>query len=270
MSAVTPKLIREDFATYQAKSKQFMSSHQLAEFRRCPAYFRQLRVGLASKPDSEYFLIGRALSCLVTEGREQFDKNYVVGGPINEKTGKSYGFDTKAFREWAAQQSREILHEDHGLLIAEMAASVKSHPIAKHILCDKCGVAEGVIRAKLEGVECQCRIDWFTYPTPAMIVDLKTCRSLDKFESDARDYGYLNQLAFYRSLANAAGFTVEHCQLIAVEKEEPFRCGVFTLSDLALLKARNENRDALIEYGQCEKNSYWPTRFERERVIDLV
>ena len=54
--------------------------------------------------------MGRAAHCLILEGRNAFDREYVVtDGPINPRTGESYGRNTKTFAEWAATQEREII-----------------------------------------------------------------------------------------------------------------------------------------------------------------
>ena len=108
-------------------------------------------------------------------------------------------------------------------LVARMNEAVRTHEVAMGLLAD--GVPEGVVRADYCGVPCQIRMDWFE--PHRGIVDLKTCDDLTWFEADARRYGYVHQLAFYRAvLAQVVGVPMP-VHLIAVEKKEPFRCGVW-------------------------------------------
>ena len=59
-------------------------------------------------------------------------------------------------------------------------------------------------------------------------MDLKTCDDLTWFEADARKLGYLHQMAFYRAvLAQVLDGLLVPVHIIAVEKKEPFRCGVW-------------------------------------------
>ena len=41
MSVTSPFLIRESTEAYQAKASEYLTSHQLADFRRCPLLFRK-------------------------------------------------------------------------------------------------------------------------------------------------------------------------------------------------------------------------------------
>ena len=85
-------------------------SHLLADFRESPALYRRKVSGEITESESSAFVMGRAAHCLILEGGNAFDREYVVtDGPINPRTGESYGRNTKAFAEWAATQEREII-----------------------------------------------------------------------------------------------------------------------------------------------------------------
>ena len=89
-------LIREPAEGYHAKSREHLSSHALADFRHCPLLYRRKQLGLIPDTDRPAYQIGRAAHTLILEGRERFDAEYAIGGPINEKTGKCFGSATKA------------------------------------------------------------------------------------------------------------------------------------------------------------------------------
>ncbi len=266
---ITAFVVQEDEKLYRRRSRECMSSHQLRDFRKCPAYFIRKRAGLVPYFDSPAFLVGRALHCLAIEGRAEYDRRYMTGGPVNPKTGSPYGADTKAFREWAAAQEREVLSADQAALVEQMADAVASHDVASRWLSTHGGgVGECVARRPLGGVSCQIRIDCL-HPRYG-IIDLKTTADLDWFESDARKYGYLDQLAFYRDvLATASDVSPDDipCRLVAVEKDEPFRCGTWTVTPAALDDCSLRNLAALDEYTRCEASGVWPTRYEAERMF---
>jgi len=130
------------------------------------------------------------------------------------------------------------------------------------------GRAEGVVRAEYCGVPCQIRIDW-THPHRG-IVDLKTCDDLTWFEADARRFRYHNQLAFYQSvLAEVTGELVP-VHVVACEKKEPYRCGVWRVSDDTLAIARKENEAAIRRLKACRDRDIWPTGFEEMRILDIA
>ncbi|MCR9117853.1 MAG: PD-(D/E)XK nuclease-like domain-containing protein [bacterium] len=242
-----------------------MSSHQLGDFRRCPQLYHRKKLGLIADEDRPAYVIGRALHTLALEGRTQFNAEYAVGGPINPKTGSPYGSKTKAFTEWAAKCGKEVLVGSQYALVNSMAISVVSHPRAAELLSD--GVAEGVIRTEYSGVPSQGRFDWFTGQE---IVDLKTADTIDYFESDARRYQYLHQLAFYRYLMYRATGERFPCYFIAVEKREPFRTGVWRVLAEAIDSAERENTAAVERLKRCEAAHDWPTHYEEERIFDAI
>ena len=260
-------LISEPANVYHGKSRQYLSSHKLADFRRCPLLYRRKQLCLIEDVDRPAYLVGRAAHALILEGRSHFDAEYAVGGPINEKTGKPYGQNTKAFSEWSAAQGKNVLTDDQAVVVEQMYASVCGHDRAASLLED--GFAEGVVRARHLDVECQVRPDWMTIVGGhGAIVDLKTCDDLDWFEADARRYGYVHQLAFYRSVIWQVTGELLPIHLIAVEKKEPFRSGVWIVGQDILAIAQQDNENAMKRLRQCVQTDHWPTGYEEVRVFD--
>ena len=58
--------------------------------------------------------------------------------------------------------------------------------------------------------------------------------------------------------------------LIAVEKKEPFRCGVWLLDASALAYAQKENEAAIERLKACQAANSWPTGYEERRVFDSI
>jgi len=259
-------LTREPADEYHAKAKEYVSSHQLADFRKCPALFWKRRQGLIQDEDRPAYLLGRATHTLTLEGRDVFEKAYAFGGPINPKTGKPYGPTTKKYAEWAAEQGKPTLTDEQVALVVKLADGVRCHDGARSLLSE--GVPEGVLRREYCGLPCQIRIDWLN-PRAGM-VDLKTCDDLTYFESDAKRYGYAYQMAFYRAVLGQAVGSLVPVHLIAVEKKEPFRCGVWLMDAQVLDYCQRQNEAAMERLKSCMAEGSFPTGYEERRVFSSI
>ena len=247
-----------------SRSGQYMSSHLLADFRESPELYRRKTNGEIAESESPALALGRAAHCLILEGKDAFDEQYVVAdGPVNPKTGEPYGKSTKAYAEWLSSQTREIVSpRDYGFIV-KLQKSVWTNLPASILLNN--GISEATVRAEYCKVPCQIRLDWFSRDSG--IVDLKTCDSLKWFESDCRRFGYIFQMAFYRAVLREAIGKNVRVHLIAVEKNEPFSTGVWELSDDVLEQAEAVNEAALERYRLCLRTDHWPTGYEDTRVI---
>ena len=262
-------IIHEPAGEYHARSRsgEFMSSHLLADFCKSPVLYYKKVSGQIEEKDSSALAFGRAAHCLILEGKEAFDRDYIVSnGPINPHTGKPFGSEAKAFKEWLAEQNRELVStEDYGYML-NLRTQVLKNPAALELL--SAGSPEGVVRTEYCGVPCQIRMDWFS-PEKGL-VDLKTCSSLDRFGFEYRDRKYGFQMAFYRAIIRqVTGITVP-VHMIAVEKCEPFSSSVKRISDEKLDEAESINEAALARYKKCLYTGVWPTGYEGVEIIDFL
>ena len=262
-------IIHEPADEYHARSRsgEFMSSHLLATFCKSPVLYYKKVSGQIEEKDSPALAFGRAAHCLILEGKEAFDRDYIVSnGPINPHTGKPFGSEAKAFKEWLAEQNRELVStEDYGYML-NLRTQVLKNPAALELL--SAGSPEGVVRTEYCGVPCQIRMDWFSRTDG--LVDLKTCDSLKWFEADCRRFGYIFQMAFYQAvIREVTGLSVP-VKIIAVEKNEPFATGVWSISNEVLATAERINAAALERYRECLNTGIWPTGYEEVRVIDTL
>ena len=265
-TAAPSPVSQEPAEQYHAKAKENLSSHQLGDFRRCPLLYRKKKLGLIEEEDRPAYLIGRALHTHVLEGRDRFEAEYTVGGPINPKTGEMFGPTTKAYATWAAAQGKAVLTVAQFDLIENMADGVRANGMAVDLLSE--GIPEGVVRCEYRDMPCQIRMDWFD--PHRGVVDLKTCDDLTWFEADSRRYGYTHQMAFYRAvLAQVIGIAMP-VFFIAIEKRQPFRCGVWKITDDTLAQAQKENEAAIERLKRCIATDTWPTGYEEVRVFDAI
>ena len=248
---------------YHAKAKQYLSSHQLIDFMTCPWLYRKKQLALIQAKETEAYLLGRAAHCRILEGREAYESQFALGGPINPKTKKPFGKESQAFRGWVQAQGKPGIHFDDIDKIENLTSGVSMNSEAVDLLLY--GRAEGVVRQKCWETDCQIRIDWL-HPHRG-IVDLKTCKDLSTFQWDARKYRYINQLAFYQSVLCEQIGELVPVYIVAVEKKEPYRCGVWRVSEDSLDDAANENEAAIERLKTCQKTDHWPTGYESIRTL---
>ena len=266
----TSFMTHEPADEYHARSRsgEFMSSHLLKDFRKAPDFYHRKITGEIKEDDTPALALGRAAHSLILEGREAFDREFVVtDGPINPKTGEPYKVKAKAYTDWLATQDREIVSSENYDLILKLQQSVHCHAEASQLLAS--GEAEGVVRAKYCGVPCQIRMDWFS-PEHGL-VDLKTCDSLERLKADRRTLSdYIFQMAFYRAIIRiTTGITVP-VHIIAVEKKVTFYTGVLNPISDVLDTAERINEAALERYKKCLYTGIWPTGYEEVIVIDSL
>lgn len=259
-------LIHEPAEVYHAQRAQFLTSHQLADFRRNPPLYRQKQLGLVPEEDRPAYIVGRAAHTLILEGRERYGRDYAFGGPVNPRTGEPFGSRTKAFQEWAEAQGKPVLDDNQAALIENLNAAVRAHEEASALLAT--GVAEGVVRVEYCGIPCQARLDWVN--PQRGIVDLKSCDDLDYLESDARRFGYPFQLAFYRSLlARVTGVNIS-AYMVCIEKKVPYRTGVWRMEEGLLAVAQRQNEEAIERLKRCREMDTWPSGYEAIRCLEAL
>jgi len=251
---------------YHARSAEFLSSHQLIDFQRCPLLYHKKRCGLIEDKDTPAYLLGRAAHVRILEGRAEYEKQFALGGPINPTTGKPYGSATKKFAEWQARQGRPVLSFEQMAVIEQMASGISLNDTAVDLI--SYGLAEGVVRAPYCGTPCQIRLDWVN--PQRGIVDLKSCDDLSWFEADARRFSYHRQMAFYQAVLKEVIGEYVQVHIIGIEKREPFRCGLWRVSDDCLSAARHENEAAIRRLKSCLLNDIWPTGYEEPRLLDVA
>lgn len=252
---------------YHSVRGEYVTAHSLADYRHCPRKFRMLETGELPREDTTDYALGRATHVAILEGQDKFDQEFQVSdGPINPKTQKSFGRDTDTFRRWLAEQTKPSITTSDMALITKMRQSVMEHDRAARLLSD--GWPEGTIRCTLAEARAQMRLDW--YSDMFGIVDLKTCRDLDRFEFDIRDYGYCYQMALYYAGVMASSGECPDVHLIGVEKQAPYRCGVWRIPEELLDAAKSYNDGAIRALSNSRKYDQWPTGYEEVRKVERL
>ena len=247
---------------------EYLSSHMLMDFMKCPLTYKQKLDGLITTERTEAMFLGAAAHKLILEGEDAFRAAYTVSdGPVNPKTGETFGRLTKAYKDWLAIQPTPVVSTKDYALFSNMRQMVWRHEDAAILLNE--GLAERVVRWEIrEGVMAQSRMDWFD-PAREVLVDLKTCADIDKFERDAVAMGYITQLAFYSNGLEAAGFQPRSVCIIAVEKQAPYRCGVWQIGEDDLRSEETRILNAVNDLKIAKHSDKWETGYESMRTLTL-
>jgi len=260
----------EDDETYHAKaySGEYVSSTLLSTFRKSPYLYWATINGVIERADSPSFRFGRMAHKMILEPERAFMDAYAVGGPVNPKTGKPFGQETKAWADYEAEIGKPIISEDDYDKVNAMRDSVMTHPEAAPFLTGH--MYETIFRTEVCSVNCQIKVDAINVDSYGLyLIDLKTCDDLNFFEQDAARFQYVHQAALYNMVFKQSLGYLDYdvkARIVAVEKRIPFRVGVFSL-DSSIKGAVCDIDRELVELHRCRKHNEWPTGFEMVREI---
>lgn len=211
-----------------------------------PALFhgRFVAKSIPKPADTEALILGNALDALVTTGAGGFDADYVI-----KPEGMS--FATKDGKEWRAAHchGKTIIAWDDWQMLKAMAASISIHPLFP-VLIHTRAKAQVTIRVHTNsyGYEIQSRPDWLSQ-VPCEVsdglpysVNLKSTDDFSDWHNDADPfsqrtgspvytYGYHRQAALDQWCQVQAGIGETAHFLLVAEKRDPYRVGVFRMSE---------------------------------------
>lgn len=184
---------------FNSDYSKYLSKSRLWKFRQDP-------VSLFTDQDDfdenkQHFVIGSALHTLALEGEDVYVERYTVLECINPKTKRSYGRTSKVFLSACADKElipAFVLTPDDDAQIRKMYKAIKEHFSASGYI-DMCEHVETVLRGTFEGIPAQGKLDGLSEPYN-LIIDIKTCRSIDLFIRNYLVYGYDWQAILYADL----------------------------------------------------------------------
>ena len=268
-----------DRAAYHAAAArgERISFHSLMDFvKNGKEYHERITGALPPKEETREMFFGIAAHKLILEGREAFADEYkVADGPVNPRTGAPFGRETKAFTEWLATQDKPVVSSDEAAQILLMEKAVRSHEIAAQLLAQ--GEAETPLYFRWCGLSCQSCLDWIAPPREsggrALIVDLKTTADIDRFVWQARDFRYIEQLAFYKRAYEENAALDADCYIISVEKPRANgpapRCGVWHILADDLAEATDWLMQQLNALAEARELNEWRDGYEALRTLTL-
>lgn len=181
-----------------------------------PQLFADQRNGLRQKKDTAALSFGRHAHMFFTDNAQFCAR--ASEGPINEKTGKPYGQDSKAFAEWQAANPDAMVVPAQD---AETLALMRSRmPSVVRSIFDQPADAEASVYQHIAGVAVKCRPDWWT---GSCLYDLKTIGNIADAEKHISRYRYWFSHAWYRMIVKAETGKSLPFRFIFAEKNPPYR-----------------------------------------------
>ena len=145
--------------------------------------------------------VGTATHTLVLEP-EKFDDEYIIGGPINKSTGKTYGSGSDKFKDWLKEQDegKKYLSDQEAIQSRRVANNTKHNKTAMFWL-DQCEHKETAIDwvDPYSGLKCKALLDAFSVEN-LVFADYKTIGksvTYDELSKTIYNMGYYQQFAFY-------------------------------------------------------------------------
>jgi len=219
----------------------------------------------AQRTDTPALRLGRATHAAILEP-DRFQVDWTV------YDGRRAG---KAWTAFQAQASGEILTRGEYDQAAAMARAVQADPALRSRLAD--GRAElsvywsEAVPGLSEPLDMKARLDWLTRDENGWIVlDVKTARDIGRaFGTAAARYLYHGQLAHYVAGVSAALGGPVRAELLVVESQAPYDCGLLRLDDLALECGCRRRAELLERLAECMTTDDWPGQIPTPGWLEL-
>lgn len=231
--------------------------------------------------DSDALALGSALHMAMLEPDKYASS--VQLGPINEKTGKTYGRGTQKWDAWAEDIGPDItlITSEQEEKIVPLVNALRAHPMIagafariehKELTCiatiDLPELAQNLGMPWVYGDEdtqllTKVRLDAVT---TGVIVDLKTQGAgrgrrvgPDALAWSAVDYGYYAQSGLYPLVAQAAGLPeVQHFTAAVVESEPPHLTYFVRFSEASQRAGLQSLLPAMVAMARAYRTEEWP------------
>ena len=161
-----------------------------------------------------------------------------------------------------ANPGKEILTRTEWDVCHKTRKSVWASPAAKSLLSAKQAAVESTVGWKDDdtGLLCKCRPDLLASAGGwSFVVNLKSTKdaSARGFAREVANYGWhIGAAMTLEGLQYVAPFKRRHL-FLAVEKVEPYACGVYELGESSALEGENLYRAYLERYAECTKSEVW-------------
>jgi len=203
---------------------------------------------------------------------EKFINNCVVIPKVDKRTKAGKELYAKTVEE---NQGKTIVDiEDYAEAIA-IRDAILTKNVSKIILAGGIPEYEFYWIDDETGLACKGKADYFFEPSDkfpnGLIVDLKSCADVNKFDRSIIDYGYYIQQGWYchgvKKIYNTKDYPA--FIFIAAEKSPPYEAAFYAGDELMLDIGIKESRQLLFWYKQCKDTGVWPGFADRIEKIGL-
>ena len=211
--------------------------------------------------------MGSALHCLVLEGEDQLNKDFIV-----KPDGIS--LTTKEGKEWKAQAGkRTVLSQDSWRDVYGMAESLRRLDWFNPDQPNYRKHNELSLYWEADGLDCKCRLDRLHLTDDeALVLDLKTTDSVDSkafLKKVIGGFNYLFQSAWYTEATIAAFGRPSKFIFIGVERAAPYQVKTFEVSDDMLEEGLRQTEQARKLLVQCTRSKRWESPEIEHEMLEL-
>jgi len=215
--------------------------------------------------------IGSALHCLVLEGKEEFDRNYILkpdGISLTTKEGKEWKAAAGKKTVLSTSDQYSSWNAVHG-----MAESLQRLEWFNPNQVDYRKFNELSIYWEADGIDCKCRLDRLVFtPESGQILDLKTTDSVNSNDFLRKVIGsmnYLFQSAWYSEAVEAAFEVPATFIFIGIERTAPYATKIFEISKDMLDEGKRQTRAARRILRSCLQDKQWPSPSVEHELLEL-
>jgi len=203
--------------------------------------------------------IGSAIHCLALEGKEQFEKDFILkpdGLSLTTKEGKEW--KASAGKKTVLSKTDQFASWDavHG-----MTESLQRLQWFNPDQQDYRKYNELSLYWNADGLDCKCRLDRLVLEEDrAIILDLKSTDNVDSKEFTRKvigDLNYLFQSAWYVEGVEAAFSVPGTFVFVGIERLAPYRIKVFEVDFDAILEGKAQTKLARQRLAECLKTKEW-------------
>lgn len=227
---------------YILKNKNYITSHKLQEFIKCPFCFKKKHIELVPSPRQgtpEYFVVGQAFDDYMTHGQEEYCKKYEVVARRGTETGRTQ------------------LTKGQGETIDALLKGYNLNPFF-----DK-KVSKKILEGELFGVKVRGELDHFADASNT-IIDIKTTANLFKFDP----MSYVYQMAFYHLLMEEIEDRRCSVRLYVCEKDvEVPKSECFEFTQDTLMEGRRQVLQDMVKYVDALENNEFPPTTDRYTLL---
>jgi hypothetical protein len=256
-------MIEENNDDYHA-DHSYVSASMLKTFRKSPRLYEANYVTetIVRDAPSAAMRLGSLIHCAALEP-DELEQRYVINKFDSRRT--------KAYKEWEAEEQREIISDSEMETAKRCCDSLYTHPHIKAIL-DSDGVVEHSFRWTCSdtGMNCKFRPDkLFVRDGQTVVVDLKTTADVDSYVRQSADFGYHIQQEHYLAGAElATGNSRLDTMFIfaVVETKAPYRVRAFQYDQDSSHIANEQRLQLLTDLAECIKTGDFSEDAEKEIV----
>ena len=231
--------------------RQFVSSSGLKLLPyKTDEFIARYKMTHKAQERSEALKFGGGLHSAILEP-DVFPEEYVIEPVVNKRTNDGKA-ELKEFNASVEAQGKTILTPDNMDLIRAMRSACNQHPIANKALNG--ATKEQSFFHAGDLIKQKVRLDAFKNN---IIMDVKSCESIDKFHNAAAEFSYNFSEAMYKTVVGQVINEPVQFLFIAIQKSYPFTVAVFESDDFMQSEGIRKYNDAVEKYVELTESGKW-------------